>query len=62
MGGPAILFNTAHASVGDGLTPAQRQLNVAAPAVVAIYEILQEEWNIALLQIAAPAQFVGNVG
>src|SRR3982074_2938008 len=40
----------------------QRQLNVAVPALVAIDEILQEERNVALLQIAAPAQLLGDVG
>ena len=39
----------------------QRQLDVAVAAFVAVDEILKEERNVALLQIAALAQFLGDV-
>jgi hypothetical protein len=39
----------------------ERQLDIAVPAFVAIGEILQEERDISRLQIAAPAQLVGDV-
>jgi hypothetical protein len=38
------------------------KLNIAVPAQVAIDEILREERNVALLQIAPPAQLMGDVG
>jgi hypothetical protein len=39
----------------------QRQLDIAVTAFVTIGEIQQEERNIALLQIAAPPELMGNI-
>ena len=47
---------------GSDQADRQRQLDVPIPALIAIDEVLQKERNVALLQIAAPPQLLGDIG